>query len=62
LPSIEELRDLSYLVEGLIVAADEMSDRLGPRGTPIFACIVSARPIAERLAKGLDQISSEAKE
>jgi hypothetical protein len=59
LPSIEELRDLSYLVEGLIVAADEMSDRLGPRGIPIFACIVSARQIAERLAKGLDRITSE---
>jgi hypothetical protein len=58
LPSIEDLRDLSYIVEGLIIAADEMSDRLGPRANPVFACIVSAKPIAERLARGLDEITT----
>jgi hypothetical protein len=45
-------------VKGLIEALDDLSDRLGPDGAPLSAIIVSARPLAARLAIGLDDITT----
>jgi hypothetical protein len=56
--SLEDLRDTAHILDGLIEALDEMSDRLGPDGTPLFAIIVSARPLAARIARGLDDITT----
>jgi hypothetical protein len=56
--SLEDLRDTACILNGLIEALDDMSDRLGPNGEPLFAIIVSARPLAARLARELDRITT----
>lgn len=57
-PSLEDLRDTACTLDGLIEALDDLSDRLGPDGAPLSAIIVSARPFAARLARGLDRITT----
>jgi len=57
-PTLEDLRDTACTLNGLIEALDDLSDRLGPDGEPLAAIIVSARPFAARLARGLDRITT----
>jgi len=57
-PTLEDLRDTACTLNGLIEALDDLSDRLGPDGEPLSAIIVSARPLAARLAIGLDDITT----
>lgn len=56
--SIEDLRESAYILDGLVEAMDGLTHLLGPRGNPLFALIVSARPLAARIARGLDDITT----
>lgn len=50
------LQEKARILQGLIEAMDHMADLLGPKGTPLYACIVSALPHVGELTNGLDSV------
>lgn len=54
-PDLAELLDKATILAGLIEAAENHADSIGKDGTALFACMTSARPLAEDLVRGLDR-------
>lgn len=55
LPELGELHNRAVILEGLIEAMDELAELIGPRGTPIYAILQCAVPMARNLARDLDR-------
>lgn len=51
---LPELHERARLLSGLVDAMDELAELIGPRGTPIYAIIQAAVPMARDLARDLD--------
>jgi len=58
-PDLDLIASDAYRLEGLIQAMDDMTDRLGPDSGPVHACIASALPIAKRISRQLDNLSTQ---
>lgn len=59
LPTLSDLHSEALILSGLIEAMDRLSDTIGPKGSALFACIVTAAPLAKKLADDLERARNE---
>jgi hypothetical protein len=57
-PDLDLIASDAIRLESLIEAMDALTDRLGPDSGPVYACIASALPIAKRISRQLDNLST----
>lgn len=55
LPSISDLHVDALMMLGLVEAMDDLRDRLGPQGLPLFAVIEAALPRMRKLTDDLEK-------
>lgn len=56
-PDLGDVHQRSLVLHGLITAMDDLTNRLGPGGQPLWACIQAALPVARALADDLERLS-----